>query len=70
MVDDAAAMFSALLHSVKKGVQLQVYVDTVGDAALYQERLAKRYPGIRQAKPRCSSLHTQIICHQRTLRPP
>ena len=51
-------LLSALLHSVE-GLHVQVYVDTVGDAALYQERLAKRYPGIRHAEPRCSSLYMQ-----------
>lgn len=28
----------------------QVYVDTVGDAAQYQERLSQRYPGIRRVR--------------------
>lgn len=43
-----------------------MYVDTVGDAALYQERLAKRYPGIRHARPRCSRLHVHMVCCKRT----
>ena len=59
MLGHADALLSALLHSVMKGLHVQVYVDTVGDAALYQERLAKRYPGIRHARPRCSSLYMQ-----------
>jgi hypothetical protein len=45
----------------------QVYVDTVGDAVQYHERLSLRYPGIRRVRRPVRLPILQLCMHMRVL---